>query len=51
MRNLLFSSLATADALAKILIRKGLITEIEFMKELAAERATSQSLLKETKLL
>ena len=39
------SSLATADTLAKLLIRKGLITKVEFMKELAAERATYQRLL------
>ena len=42
---LVVSSLATTDALAKILIGKGLITEVEFMKELAAERANYQRLL------
>jgi len=36
------SSLATADALAKLLIEKGLITEAEFMQKLSAERAGYQ---------
>jgi hypothetical protein len=45
LEELMVSSLATADALAKLLIRKGLITEVEFMKELAAEKATYQRLL------
>ena len=31
MQELLVSSLATADAVAKLLIKKGLITETEFM--------------------
>ncbi len=39
MQELLVSSLATADALAKLLIEKGLITEAEFMQKLSAERA------------
>jgi hypothetical protein len=30
--------MATADALAKLLIEKGLITEAEFMEKLKAER-------------
>jgi len=38
MQELLVSSLATADALAKLLINKGLITEVEFMEKLSAER-------------
>ena len=45
LEELMVSSLATADALAKLLIGKGLITEVEFMKELAAERANYQRLL------
>jgi hypothetical protein len=44
---LLSSSLATADALAKLLIEKGLITEPEFIKKLSAERASSQALLQQ----
>jgi hypothetical protein len=43
---LLVSSLATADALAKLLIEKGLITESEFVAKLSAERATYQALLR-----
>ena len=39
------SSLATADALPKLLIEKGLITEAEFMRKLSAERAGYQAML------
>jgi len=42
---LLVSSLATADALAKLLINKGLITEAEFTQKLSAERAGYQWML------
>ena len=45
MQELLVSSLATADALAKLLIEKGLITEAEFMQKLSAERAGYQEML------
>ena len=45
IRELIVSSLATADALAKLLIEKGLITEAEFMKKLSAERAGYQAML------
>jgi len=45
MQELLVSSLATADALAKLLIKKGLITEAEFMQKLSAERATYQAMV------
>jgi hypothetical protein len=37
--------LATADALAKLLIEKGLITEAEFMQKLSAKRAVYQEML------
>jgi hypothetical protein len=47
LEELLISSLATADALAKLLIRKRVVTEVEFMAELSAERATYQRLLHE----
>jgi len=46
MQELLVSSLATADALAKLLIEKGVITEAEFMVKLKAERAGYQALLR-----
>ncbi len=45
MQELLVSSLATADALAKLLINKGLITQAEFMEKLSAERAGYQEML------
>ncbi len=44
MQELLVSSLATADAVAKLLIEKGLITQAEFMQKLSAERASNQAL-------
>ncbi len=47
MQQLLVSSLATADALAKLLINKGLITQAEFMQKLSAERAVYQAMLRE----
>jgi len=45
MQELLVSSLATADALAKLLIEKGVITQAEFMQKLSAERAVYQAML------
>ncbi len=46
MQELLVSSLAPADALAKLLIKKGLITQAEFMQKLSAERAGYQVMLR-----
>ena len=40
---LLVNTFATADALAKLLIEKGLITQEEFMKKLSAEREPIKS--------
>ena len=45
MEELLVSSLAQTDALAKLLIEKGLITWEEFMQKVSEERATYQKLL------
>jgi hypothetical protein len=45
MEELLVSSLAQTDALAKLLIEKGLITREEFMQKISEERATYQRLL------
>ena len=45
MEELLVSSLATANALIKLLIEKGLITEAEFTQKLSAERAGYQGML------
>jgi hypothetical protein len=46
LEELLISSLAQTDALAKLLIEKGLITRAEFMQKISEERATYQKLLK-----
>ncbi len=43
MQELLVSSLATADALTKLLIEKWLKTQVEFMQKLSAERASNQA--------
>jgi type IV secretory pathway component VirB8 len=45
VNELLISSLAQTDALAKLLIEKGLITREEFMQKISEERATYQKLL------
>jgi len=45
MQELLVSSLAQSDALAKLLIEKGLITQAEFMQKLSVERAGYQAML------
>ena len=44
MQELLVSSLATADALTKLIIAKGVITQAEFMQKLSGERARYQAL-------
>jgi hypothetical protein len=49
LQELIVSSLAMADALAKLLIEKGLITQEEFMEKLSRERATYQKLLNPTR--
>ena len=41
---LVVSSLAQSDALAKLLIEKGIITQQEFMAKLSEERAVYQKL-------
>jgi len=43
------SSMAQIDALTKLLIEKGLITEAEFMQKLSAERAGYQAMLQRIK--
>jgi hypothetical protein len=48
IEELLVSSLAQTDALAKLLIEKGLITQEEFMQKISEERATYQNLLSPT---
>ena len=44
LEELLVSSLAQTDALAELLIEKGLITQEEFMRKLSQEWATSKTL-------
>ena len=45
LEELLVSSLAQTDALAELLIEKGLITREEFMEKISDERATYQNLI------
>jgi hypothetical protein len=45
LEELLVSSLAQTDALAKLLIEKGVIIREEFMEKISEERATYQKLL------
>ena len=40
--------LAQTDALAKLLIEKGIITQQEFLAKISEERATYQAMLKPT---
>ncbi len=49
MQELIAFSLAQSDALAKLLIEKGLITEAEFMQRLSAERGVYQAMFKKVK--
>ncbi len=49
LQELVVSSLAETDALCKLLIQEGLITEAEFMEQVKAERAGYQALLQRTK--
>jgi hypothetical protein len=42
------STLAMADAVTKLLIEKGIITEAEFKEKLLAERAVYQRILNPT---
>ena len=48
IQELLVSSLAQTDALSKLLIEKGVITQDEFLEKIKAERATYQAMLAKT---
>ena len=48
IQELLVSSLAQTDALAKLLIEKGVITHKEFLTMIAEERATYQQIFNPT---
>ncbi len=45
LQELLVSSLAQTDAVAKLMIEKGLITQAESMQKLSAERVGYQEML------
>ena len=46
LEELMVSTLAMTDALSKLLIEKGVITDDEFKKKLGEERAAYQAILK-----
>ena len=48
LEELMVSTLAIADAVTKLLIEKGLITEAEYTKKLLEERAVYQRILNPT---
>ena len=48
LTKLMVSTLAMADAVAKLLIEKGVITEAEFKEKLLQERAVYQKLFNPT---
>ncbi len=48
LEELLVSSLAQTDALTKLLIEKGIITQQEFLQKISEERATYQRMLNPT---
>ena len=45
LTELIVSTLAMVDAMTKILVEKGLMSETEFREKLSQERATYQALL------
>ena len=47
MQELPITSLAQTDSLSKLLIEKGLITQVELMQKLSAERVGYQAMLRE----
>jgi hypothetical protein len=49
LQELLVSSLAQTDALAKLLIEKGVITRAEFLTKISEERATYQRMFNPTR--
>lgn len=48
MHELLVNTFAIADALSKLLIEKGIVTQQEFLQKIAEERATYQRMLNPT---
>jgi len=51
LQELLVTSLAQTDAVAKLLIEKGVITQDEFMEKIKAERATYKAMLRKTETI
>ncbi len=49
LEELIIASLAQTDALSKLLIEKGLITEAEYMEKLSEERATYQVMMEKVR--
>jgi len=49
LQELIVSSLAQTDAVAKLLIERGVITQDEFMEKIKAERATYQSMMEKVR--
>jgi len=49
LQELVVSSLAQTDAVAKLLIEKGVITHDEFMEKIKAERATYQGMFQKVR--
>jgi len=47
IQELLVTSLAQTDAVAKLLIEKGVITQDEFLEKLKVERATYQAMIRQ----
>jgi len=47
LQELVVTSLAQTDAVAKLLIEKGVITQDEFMEKLKVERATYQGMFRQ----
>jgi len=47
LQELLVTSLAQTDAVAKLLIEKGVITQDEFMEKIKVERATYQAMFRQ----
>jgi len=47
IQELVISSLAQTDAVAKLLIEKGVITQNEFMEKIKAERDTYQAMFRQ----
>ena len=47
LQELSVTSLAQTDAVAKLLIEKGVITQDEFMEKIKAERATYQAMFRQ----